>query len=214
MSRYTVYKQRVVDACRQLADQGYLAGTGGNIALRIDQAHFAVTPSAKDYYALQADDICVLQLDTLTQVEGALKASVESGLHACLLRTKPLMMASVHTHQPRASAVALLNVDLPLREAAHQQALGDRVAIVPYAPSGTGLLVRALRKRIATDLHAYLLRNHGVICVAPSMADAMTGVGYIEAAATRFLHEHAHRAAALPPDLRTLIEAELAPTAP
>ncbi|MBV8660180.1 MAG: class II aldolase/adducin family protein [Burkholderiales bacterium] len=214
MSRYTAYQQRVVDACRQLADEGYLAGTGGNIALRVDADHFAVTPSAKDYYALRAEDICILSLATLQQVEGDLKPSVESGLHACLLRAKPGMAASVHTHQPRASAVALLNVDIPLIYPADRAALGDKVAIVPYAPSGTGLLVRALRKRLSPQLHAYLLRNHGVICAAAEMDQAIASVRYIEAAATAFLHEHASRATALPPELRSAVLGELAPTVP
>lgn len=189
MSPYTPHKEQVIQACLTLAEAGYLAGTGGNLALRINDELFAVTPSGADYYTLRADDICVLRLDTLQQVEGTLKPSVESAMHACMLRYKRDMQASVHTHQPLASAVALLNIDLPVQDEALRRALGERVAIVPYAPSGTGMLVRALGRWLRADLHGYLLKNHGVICAAPDMTEAIAHVGRIESAAALFLRQ-------------------------
>ena len=202
MSRYTSHKQQVIDACLTLAEAGYLAGTGGNVALRVNEDLFAVTPSGADYYTLQTDDVCVLRLDTLAVVEGALKPSVESAMHACMLRYKRDMQASVHTHQPLASAVALLNVDLPVRDPVHQRALGPRVAIVPYAPSGTGMLVRAFGRRLRADLHAYLLKNHGVICAAPTMAEAIAHVERIELAAADFLRQRIATSASAPAAVR------------
>jgi L-fuculose-phosphate aldolase len=214
MSRHTAHKQQVIDACLTLAEAGYLAGTGGNVALRLDDGLFAVTPSGADYYALRADDICVLRLDTLAQVEGDLKPSVESAMHACMLRFKPDMQASVHTHQPLASAVALLNIDLPVADAEARRALGERVAIVPYAPSGTGLLVRAFGRRLRAELQAYLLKNHGVICAAPAMAEAVTHVGRIEAAAAEFLRRHIAASSHAPAAVRRLALDALGATHP
>ena len=45
-------REQVVHTCIELADRGYLAGTGGNVAIRVDAEHFAVTPSALDYSCL------------------------------------------------------------------------------------------------------------------------------------------------------------------
>ena len=101
-------RMEIVAACRELADRGYLAGTGGNLAYRIDEEHFAITPSATDYYAMEADDICVLRLDDLTRVEGTRKPSVEHKLHAHLFLLHHDCRASIHTHQPVASAYTLL----------------------------------------------------------------------------------------------------------
>ncbi len=205
---FLVQRQSVIDACLLLAEQGYLAGTGGNLALRLDNGHFAVTPSAADYYTLKAEDIAVLRLDTLAQIDGTMAPSVESGLHAALLRAKPGLHASVHTHQPLASAVALLNVALPLTEEADIVELGKSVEIVSYAPSGTGMLVKALRKRLRPDIHAYLLRNHGLICGGASLRQATELVARIEAAAGAFLLQ---RAAQLPEShpLRLIAQAAL-----
>jgi len=177
----------LISACLQLADQGFLAGTGGNLALRLDEQYFAVTPSAADYYTLMAEDIAVLRLDGLVQVAGNSPPSVESALHATMLRARPAMLASVHTHQPLASAVGLLNTALPFTDPADIETFGRMAAIVGYAPSGTGLLVRALRRRLQGNVHAYLLRNHGLICAAPTLAGAVSHVGRIERAAAAFL---------------------------
>ncbi len=190
MSLFTSQKQLVLDACLTLSRSGYLAGTGGNLALRLTDELFAVTPSGADYFALSADDICVLRLADLTQVEGTMKPSVESAMHAAVLRYKPVMRASVHTHQPLASALALLNVDLPLTNDEDQRMLGQRVRIVPYAPSGTGFLVANLQKRLNASDHGYLLKNHGVICAARDMDQAIASVARIESAAASYLRDH------------------------
>ena len=76
-----VLRETVVELCVALSRRGYLAGTGGNIALRIDAERFAVTPSATDYLAMGADDVCVLRLADLARLEGERAPSVESGLH-------------------------------------------------------------------------------------------------------------------------------------
>ncbi|MBV8604867.1 MAG: class II aldolase/adducin family protein [Pelomonas sp.] len=209
-SSFLAERQAVVDVCLRLADAGYLAGTGGNVALRVDAEHFAVTPSAADYYATTPAQIAVLRLDTLAQVAGELPPSVESGLHATLLRARPARPASVHTHQPIASAVALTGRALPLRAAADMADLGPSVEVVPYAPSGTGLLVRALRRRLRPGCHAYLLRNHGLVCSAASLADAARLLGRIETAAAAWLLEQGRTNAPQGP-LRPFVEAALAP---
>lgn len=208
MSKYGAQKQQVVDACLTLANRGYLAGIGGNVALRLDEEHFAVTPSAADYYAMKAEDICVLRLDDLSVVEGELKPSVESGLHAAMLRFHRSIGASVHTHQPLASAVALINRDIPLPPL---DPLGAKVALIAYAPSGTGLLVRALTKRLRPFLYAYLLRNHGVICGAGSLDEAIAAVSRIEAASARLLDRLIDRQPTPTPSLAALIGAALKP---
>ena len=211
MSQFTRQKQMVIDACLTLSKAGYLAGTGGNLALRLNDDLFAVTPSGADYFALHADDICVLRLKNLEQLEGNLKPSVESGMHATMLRFKTAMQASVHTHQPMASAIALLNIDLPVVNADDQRALGPRVAIVPYAPSGTGFLVRNFKHCLRSDVHAYLLKNHGVICAANTMAEAISNVARIETAAAEFLRQKIESSANLTPAILALTLSALTP---
>ena len=182
-------RQAVADMCRRLSDQGFLAGTGGNVGLRLDDRHFAVTPTATDYETMRADDVVVLRLDTLAQVAGERKPSVEKGLHQRMLQAWPERRASVHTHQPIASAVALLHEAMEWPAGMVRPDMGKHVGLIPYRPSGTGMLVKALGKALQPDIHAYLLASHGVICAAADLDSAADMVRRIEAAAAIHLRK-------------------------
>ncbi|MBI41155.1 MAG: aldose epimerase [Leptospiraceae bacterium] len=181
-------RKQVVEACHVLSAMGYLAGIGGNLAMR-KADRMAVTPSAADYFSMKPEDICILDIHSLEILEGERSPSVESGLHALIFRTRPDIQASVHTHQPVASAMALLNRDIPMVSGEEQSELGEKVPVVGYGPSGTGMLVSALKKKLRPDLNGYLLRNHGIICGASSMEQAIRNVRLIEKAAARYISE-------------------------
>lgn len=192
MASFLKERHAVADMCRYFADHGYFAGTGGNIGLRLDDRLFAVTPTATDYETMQAEDVAILRLDTLEQIEGDRKPSVEKGLHQKMLNAYPDRRASVHTHQPIASAVALLHKTLPWPEAS-PSTLGRHIGLIPYRPSGTGMLATALRKALRPDVYAYLLASHGVICAAATLGDATGMVRRIEAAAAIHLRTRIER---------------------
>jgi len=186
-------RQSVVELCIELSRRGHLAGTGGNVAMRLDEAHFAVTPSATDYFEMGPADVCVLRLSDLARVEGDRAPSVESGLHARVLRARRDVNCSIHTHQPVASACALLGEPLPVVEPALRRSLGAVVTLVGYAPSGTAWLSHKLARTLRADRNAYLLRNHGVLCCASSTDGAVQAVEDLEALARRHLEERITR---------------------
>jgi L-fuculose-phosphate aldolase len=179
-------RQSIVELCLELSRRGYFAGTGGNIALRIDPEHIAVTPSATDYHAMRAADVCVLRLADLKQLEGDRTPSVESGLHARVLRKRPDVGCSIHTHQPVASACALLGEPLDVPQA-FQASLGARIPVVGYAPSGSGWLSAKLGRALRPNISAYLMRNHGILCCGADSVAAMQAVEDLEAFARSYL---------------------------
>lgn len=131
-------RQTVVDLCQLLSQRGHFSGTGGNIALRVDAERIVVTPSATDYQTMTAADVCVLRLSDLRQLEGVRPPSVESSLHARVLRARPDVQASIHTHQPVASACTLLGAALEV-PGPLQRALGRGFpwwAMPPRAAAG------------------------------------------------------------------------------
>jgi L-fuculose-phosphate aldolase len=181
--------REVVTTCLELAEKGYLAGTGGNVAYRIDDEHFTVTPTAIDYYAMRPEDICVLRLDDLVQVSGDRRPSIEYKLHAHVLRVRRDCSASIHTHQPIASAYALLGRALEIHHPHHQIILGKKAAFVGYAPSGTGWLATKLRKALRPEINAYLMRNHGALCCGPTLGETVTRVEALESACATFFRD-------------------------
>lgn len=175
-------REIVVALCRNLAARGFLAATGGNVALRIDAGRFAVTPSAMDYAVMTAADVCILNLADFARVDGDRAPSVESGLHAGVLKKRADCGCSIHTHQPAASACALIGEALTIDDSALRAILGARVPVVGYAPSGTGWLAGKVAAAMRPDVHAYLMRSHGALCCGADPVETTARVAALEAA--------------------------------
>ncbi len=178
----------MISTCIQLADIGFLAGIGGNLAVRVDESHMVVTPSASDYYSMKPDDLCLLHIQSLKMLEGTKQPTTESGIHSSFFQKRPEIQVSLHTHQPLASAITLMGKDLPLHSMEAKRNLGEKLLMVPYAPSGTSFLIRAFRNTITKDHNGYLLKNHGVVCGAKDLKAAVLCAQWIEEEAIRFLH--------------------------
>ena len=196
-----IYEQAradLVDTCVAMADAGFLAGTGGNLARRVGPEHFLVTPSATDYYAMGPADICVMRLADTEQVAGDKMASVESGLHARVLQARPDCTVSVHTPQPIASAYTLLGRPLRTKNVEISRLLGETVPCVAYAPSGTGELAQRVADAFDAATHACLMRNHGVVCVGRDMDEGRARVAALEAACAEWFTARLEKAEPMP----------------
>ncbi len=205
MLNFAAERQEIADTCRILADNGYFAGTGGNIGLRLNDRLMAVTPSATDYYLIRAEDIVILNINTLDVVEGDKVPTVEKSLHASMLKAHPGHRASLHTHQPVASAVALSHAVLPWPAGMRDPALGPHVGVIPYRPSGTGMLAKAFAKALRPHIYAYLMASHGVICSAPDLTAALAFIRKIDAAAATYLRERIGVRSGLDPRVQTTV---------
>ncbi len=187
MSLYQIPKEQIVETAQRLVEKGYLIATGGNLSIRIPgQAAFAVTPSNYDYCKMTPADVCILDFD-LNVIEGALKPSVESALHAGVYVTRADVNAVVHTHQVYASALALINAPIPALFDEQVRFLGRSVEIIPYAPSGTGFLKTAIVKHIKNHNNAYILQNHGVLCFGHDVERAAHNVEILEKCSLAYL---------------------------
>ncbi|MBB3281684.1 class II aldolase/adducin family protein [Mitsuaria sp. BK037] len=203
--KHAAERRQVVALCLRLSERGYFAGTGGNLMLRIDDERVAVTPSATDYLVMRPEDVCVLRLADLAVVDdasdGARRPSVETGLHARVLRARQDVGCSIHTHQPLASACALIGEPLAVPPALRDW-LGDEVPVIGYAPSGTAWLAGKLGKAVRPGRQAYLLRNHGILCCAADSDTAMAAVERLEDLARDRLAARIDERVRRAPDLR------------
>lgn len=187
MGAFDSYKQLVVDTAQDLTRKGYLMATGGNLSVRIaGQDAFAVTPSNFDYLKMTAGDIIVLDFD-LAVIEGQLKPSVEAGMHAAVYQARPDVNAIVHTHQVYASALTLIKAPIPALFDEQARFLGRSVEIIPYAPSGTGMLKNTVAKHVRNHNNAYMMQNHGALVFGHDMERAVHNVEILEKCALAYL---------------------------
>lgn len=187
MGAFESYKQQVVETAQDLTHKGYLMATGGNLSVRIaGRDAFAVTPSNFDYLKMTASDICVLDFD-LAVIEGQLKPSVEAGMHAAIYQARPDVNAIIHTHQVYASALTLIKAPIPALFDEQARFLGRSVEIIPYAPSGTGMLKTTVAKHVRNHNNAYMMQNHGALVFGHDMERAVHNVEILEKCALAYL---------------------------
>ncbi len=136
VNMFELARQSVLDACHELADRGFLPGTGGNIAVRASNKIMAITPSATDYYTMSPDDVCLVEIESGRKVFGDRKPSVELGIHQRLFLFRTDFDGSIHTHQPVASAMTLLGRELPIENREDQVHLGTVAPLVGMLPRG------------------------------------------------------------------------------
>jgi ribulose-5-phosphate 4-epimerase/fuculose-1-phosphate aldolase len=187
MGQYAIWQSQVLEATQTLVRQGFLMATGGNVSVRVaGEAAFAVTPSNFDYDRMQPEDVCIVGLDGKI-IEARHKPSIESGLHASIYTVRADVQAVVHTHQVFASALTLIDAPIPALFDEQARFLGRSVPIIPYAPSGTGWLRKAIAKHVRDGNNAYLMKNHGALCLGHSLERAVHNVEILEKCAQAYL---------------------------
>ena len=187
MRQYTSSREQVVSTCRALLERGYLKATEGNVSVRVPgEEAFAVTPSSYDYAKMRAGDIVVLDFEQ-KRLEGTLKASIEAGMHAAVYRERPDVNAIVHTHQPYASALALVRRPIPALFDEQVRFLGRSVEIIDYAPSGTSFLKKNVRRTVTSGANAFILANHGVLVLGGGTERAVFNMALLEKVALDYL---------------------------
>jgi L-ribulose-5-phosphate 4-epimerase len=187
MSTFIEHNKQIVDTAQALVRKGYLMATGGNVSLRVPgQNAFAITPSNYDYFKMTLEDVCVLDFD-LNRVEGQLKPSVESAMHGAIYQVRPDVNAIIHTHQAYVSALTLIKAPIPALFDEQARFLGRSVDIIPYAPSGTGLLKNAVAKHVKNHNNAFMMQNHGALVFGHDMERAVHNVEILEKCALAYL---------------------------
>ncbi|MEU8657503.1 aminotransferase class III-fold pyridoxal phosphate-dependent enzyme [Actinoplanes philippinensis] len=190
--KHRLSRQHVVDMCRTMLDRGYLKATEGNVSVRIPGHElYAVTPSNYDYDRMRVEDICIVDFNGKHVPDpdgaGGLVPSIECGMHANIYRERPDVNAIVHTHQPYASALAFLRKPIPALTDEQVRFLGKEVAIIDYAPSGTGFLAKNVQKKVASGDNAFIIANHGVVALGTDPDRAVFNMALLEKVSIAYL---------------------------
>lgn len=187
MGVFDPFKKKIVETAQELVRKGYLMATGGNLSLRIPgQERFAITPSNYDYFKMTPEDVCVLDFG-LNPVEGHLKPSVESAMHAAAYQVRGDVNAIIHTHQVFTSTLTLIKAPIPALFDEQARFLGRSVDIIPYAPSGTGMLKNTVAKHVKNHNNAFMMQNHGALVFGHDMERAVHNVEILEKCAQAYL---------------------------
>ena len=171
MSYYeeTEARRLVIEAGLRLVREGLIARTWGNISARISEEQFVITPSGRAYDDLKPEELVVVNVADCAY-EGEIKPSSEKGVHAAAYRLRSEVNFIIHTHQYFASAVGVVDRNLPFAPCA------------AYGLPGTKKLWDAVEKVIAEnpDDKAILMSKHGALCLGDDYDQAFAVVEQLE----------------------------------
>lgn len=156
----------LVEACHALAAAGLVVGTSGNVSVR-DGDRVLLSPTGVALAELTPGDVAAVTLDGEV-LSGAPTSELQ--LHLAIYRRHDAG-AIVHTHAPRATAVACVADELPV---IHYQLLGmgGAIRVAPFAPFGTAELASAVCAAL-DGRRAALLANHGAVSYGATLAQAL-----------------------------------------
>ncbi|HNU90389.1 MAG TPA: class II aldolase/adducin family protein [Spirochaetota bacterium] len=188
MGKYDEYREKVVEYSKMVFSKGYTAGSGGNVSMLIEGENaLAITPSGKDYSRFTPAEICIVDLD-LQPIEGTMRPSIETGMHAAVYKNRRDVNAIIHAHQTFASVFALINEPIPPIFDEVLFNIGPVVDVIPYALSGSPELVENVVSKLGNRCNCYILQNHGALSLGQTMEKAFANMELFEKAATVYHH--------------------------
>jgi L-fuculose-phosphate aldolase len=176
----------IVAACARLHARGLLAGTEGNVSVRLADGSLLATPAGADKATLGPGDLVRLHADGTMHHEvtagdvssnmqgsaGRGRASSEIRMHLRAYAERSDIGAVVHAHPPAATAFATAGRSLPADVLPELIVNVGRIALVPYARPGTEALPDAMMPWLR-DHEVFLLANHGVTAVGATLESAV-----------------------------------------
>lgn len=178
---YEKMKEEIIKAGMTLDRYGLIALSGGNISVRTEDNTILMTPSGMVYEDLNIDDIVVMDLEGEI-LEGTRRPSVDNDAIRYIFNKREDIKAVVHTHQPYATAIGLVDDEIACNLTTLANATRGAVKVAPYS-SAASLDMGIQTVENLGDQLAVVLKHHGVISVGATLKEALYSAVYLEEAA-------------------------------
>lgn len=182
-NRFLDEERRAVAAvCHDLARNGLLIGTAGNVSMRSGDS-IAVTATGTVLAEATPEHVTVVSREGAV-LAGDLEPTSELELHLGIYREYDAG-AVVHTHSPNATALSLVLDELPCVHY-QQLLLGGAVRVAPFAVFGSPKLAEHVLGALKGK-SAALMANHGAVTHGPTLAKAVENALLLEWACDVYL---------------------------
>ena len=104
-------------------------------------------------------------------------------MHIGVYKNRPDVNAVIHTYQPFASTLSIINKPIPALFDEITVEIGHVVDIVPYAFTGSQELVDKVIGKLGKACHCYLIQNHGALSLGADMQRAVRNSELLETVA-------------------------------
>ena len=181
---YQKEKEEIIKAGMKLDRYGLIALSGGNVSCKVGENRVLVTPSGMIYEDLVTDDIILMDLSGEV-IEGNRKASVDTKALLYIYNNIPEVNAVIHTHQPYATALGLVQDEFKCNLTTLANATKGSVNVCPFSSAASEQMGIEAVENLKGKL-AVILKHHGVIAVGSSLKEALYSCIYLEEAAQTY----------------------------
>lgn len=182
---YEYDKRAMVDAAMELKHNDLITLSGGNVSVRKENGDYIVTPSGMYYDNMIEDDLIVFDKNGAI-IEGNRRPSVDTIALQYIYDNMPEVMAIIHTHQIYATAVGLIEDQLPVAVTTLSNVTLGAVNVAPYSNPGS-LEMGIQTVKYAEGKRAVILKHHGVVTIGGNLKEALYAAVYMETAAKTYL---------------------------
>ena len=178
-------KRQIIDGGLKLDKYGLISLAGGNLSMRMPSGEILVTASGMRYEDMTEDDVIVMDVNG-NIIEGDKKPSSDTEGILYIFRERPDINAVIHTHQPYATAISLIEDEFRADLTTLGNACRGNVKCTPYSSPGS-LEMGIDTVNYLGDQLAVILSHHGVMTVGDSLKQALTAAVYLEECARGYL---------------------------
>lgn len=179
-------KELVIRAGKEIAQEGLIARTWGNLSCRTDQGHFVITASGREYESLTPEEIIEMDIENM-EYEGDIKPSSERKVHGEIYKVREDAGFVIHTHQHNASAVSAMG-QYRVKLDREYEGIGDFVLVAGYGLPSTGRLTNCVMDTINDSIgKAVIMSNHGAVCYGRDYDEALQVAKNLEEACGKYL---------------------------
>ena len=163
-------RRDAITVCKRMHARGLVAGTDGNVSVRISKNHLLATPTGMSKGSLQVEDLVVCDLEG-RQLDGKRRLTTEIKIHIAAYTLREDVCAIVHAHPPYATAFAVAGTTPSEHTMPEAYIAVGKVALAPYGTPSTDELVENIRPALR-DHDAVLLANHGAMTTGRDVVSA------------------------------------------
>lgn len=178
-------KKEIWEIGKLLYKRGMLAGTDGNISVKLNDGRIMITPSGVPKGRMSPDQLVIVD-ENGKHLQGSHKASSELMMHLAVYKARPEIKSCVHSHPPYATAFAAAGIELKEDILPEVVLFVGGIPLTDYAPPGTDAMSKSLEPFIEKN-NAFLLRNHGLLTIGRNLSEAFSRHETVEHFA-RILH--------------------------
>ncbi len=172
------HRRSLVRVGKILQRSGFVAGTDGNLSIRLDESRVMITPTKISKGMMAADDMVIVDMEG-RYFSGRRAPSSEIGVHLTIYKARSDIHAVVHAHPCTATAFACAGMALDEPLCSEILMTLGRVPIAPYRAPGTPELSQVLAPFVM-EHDAILMANHGVLAYGQDLATAHMNMEIVE----------------------------------